>query len=119
MPQSKWKVEFYERYDGRCPVADFLDSLSDKEMARMARQIQRLEGWGPELSHPDSHYLRDKIHELRARWRKVRLRVLYFRDGQSFILTHGFKKKTSDVPDSEINRAIDCRRDYFARKGER
>jgi phage-related protein len=119
MPQSNWRVELYEDHNGRRPVEDFFDDLSDEEMARMGRQVGRLERWGPELRRPDADYLRDKIHELRARWRKVQLRVLYFRDGRSFILTHGFKKKSGAVPDSEIKRAVDCRRDYFARKGER
>jgi len=119
MPQSDWKVKFYRKSNDRCPVVDFFDGLSNEEMARMRRQVGRLKRWGPSLGRPDAAFLRDKIHELRARWGKVRLRVLYFRDGESFILTNGFKKKSSAVPDAEIERAIRYRADYFLRKGGR
>jgi hypothetical protein len=118
MTQHRWEVKFYEKPNGRCPTEDFLDSLSDDEVARIVRQIGRLEEYGPRLPGPYAEHLRDKIHELRARCRKVRLRILYFRDGDTFLLCNGIRKKSGRVPDSEIDKAIAFREDHFARKKE-
>jgi phage-related protein len=118
MTQCRWEVKFYEKPNGRRPTEDFLDTLSHEEVARMDRQIGRLEEYGPELSWPYVEHLRDKIYELRARCRKVRLRILYFRDGDTFLLCNGIRKKTGRVPDSEIDKAIAFREDHFARKKE-
>ena len=115
MEQQRWVVEPYKTQDGQCPVEDFLFGLEVKEYERMRRQIGRLEEWGPDLSRPDADLLRDKIHELRGRWRKVQLRILYFRDRHKFILSHGIRGKSKHVRDSEIERAIRYREDYFAR----
>jgi phage-related protein len=118
MTRQKWAIIHYETSDGQCPVEDFLDSLSNEEFAHMDRKVRRLENYGPELKRPDVGYLRDKIWELRARCFKVRLRILYWRDGCTFILSHGLRKKSGRVPDSEIDRAVEHREDYFAQKGE-
>lgn len=116
MRQQDWKVEFYQRPNGRRPAKEFLDDLAYDERERMIRQMGRLKRWGPQLRRPDSGYLRDKIHELRAEWQGVQLRILYFRDDEHFFLTNGLRKKTNRVPESDINRAVDYRREYFAHK---
>lgn len=77
---------------------------------------QRRKRWIKNLFAPVSGYLRDKIHELRAEWQGVQLRILYFRDDEYFWLTNGLRKKTKRVPESDINRAVDYRREYFAQK---
>ena len=115
---SEWRVKYYEKRDGQCPTRDFLDSLTNEELARMDRQIGRLKRFGPELKRPAAGYLRDKIWELRARWHKVQLRILYWRDVQQFILGPGIKKKSRRVPDSEIDKAVAYREDYFAQNRE-
>ena len=118
MPDSQWEVKFYQRPDGRYPVKEFLENLPYDERERMLRQMKRLKRWGPELRRPDSDYLRDKIHELRARWFRVQLRILYFRDGHRFRLTNGVRGKEDKVPEAAINRAVDYRAEYFARREE-
>ena len=118
MSQKNWEVELYEKPNGKCPTEEFLASLSDGEHARMDRQIGRLEAWGPDLRRPDAAHLRDKIHELRAVWQGVRLRILYFRDGNKFILCLGWRNKTGPVPDPLIDTAVEYRENYFVRKRE-
>jgi hypothetical protein len=118
MTRQQWVVKPYETQDGQCPVDDFLNNLPPDEYERMRRQIRRLEEWGPELSRPDAGYLRDKIHELRGKWRRLQLRILYFRDGNKFILSHGIRGKSKRIRDSEIEKAVSHREDYFARLGE-
>lgn len=115
MPQSGWIVDHYEKRNGQRPVADFLDALSDEEYKRMDTQIERLEEHGPALDRPHVGYLRDKIWELRARTRRTQLRILFFRVGNRFVLSHGFRKRSGRVRDSEIKEAVGHRNDYLAR----
>ena len=118
MGSSKWIVEFYEKANGRCPVAEFLDSLSNEEKIFVQRSLQRLEEYGTQLGRPYVAPLRDHIWELRKKTHQGNIRLLYFFfDGNKFIITHGFKKKSNKVPDSEIDKAIEIRKEYLQRTG--
>jgi len=118
MGQPKWIVEFYKKANGRCPTAEFLDSLSNEEKVFIKRSLQRLEEYGITLERPTAAPLRDHIWELRKKTHQGNIRLLYFFfDGKKFIITHGFKKKSSKVPDSEIQKAIDFKEDYLKRIG--
>jgi len=120
MTRQKWKVEFYETRDGRRPAEDFLKNLTKEESVRVRGKIQRLQEHGRNLKYPNVEHLRDKIWELRVRCRKNRIRILYFfYDGHKFILSHGFRKKSGKVRDSEIDRAITHREDYLAQQKEK
>jgi phage-related protein len=62
---------------------------------------------GYELRRPAADYLRDGIYELRAKHVRVQYRVLYFFSGQNIaILAHAITKDEDQVPDLEIERAI-------------
>ncbi len=116
MGQQKWVVEFYRRSNGRCPAADFLDSLSNEEKVFVRRSLQRLEQYGTELKRPYVAPLRDHIWELRTCTNQGHIRLLYFFfAGYRFVITHGLKKKTAAVPSNEIGRAMEFRRDYLKR----
>ena len=116
MGQQKWIVDFYIKANGRCPAVDFLDSLSAKEKVLIRRCLQRLEEYGTELERPYVAPLRDHIWELRKETHQGNIRLLYFFfDGNKFIITHGFKKKDDKVKDSEIEKAIEIRKDYLDR----
>lgn len=116
MGQKKWIIDFYIKANGRCPAADFLDSLSTKEKLLIRRSLQRLEEHGTELGRPYVAPLRDHIWELPKETHQGNIRLLYFFfDGNKFIITHGFKKKDDKVLDSEIEKAIDLRKDYLER----
>jgi phage-related protein len=116
MRSEKWVVEFYRKANGRCPTEEFLDSLTSDEKVFVKRAIQRLEEFGLQLQRPHAAPLRDHILELRKRTHQGNIRLLYFFfDGEKFIITHGFKKKTSAVPADEINKAIEFRKDYLNR----
>jgi phage-related protein len=120
MAQQRWIIEFYETRNGRRPAEDFLESLTDEEFVHVDRKLQRLEKYGRSLKPPDVKYLRDKIWELRARCRRSRIRILYFfYDGHKFVLSHGFRKKSGPVPDSEIDKAVAHRKDYLAQQMEK
>lgn len=69
-----------------------------------------------ELRRPLAAPLRDGVYELRVRERKVRLRMLYFfACREAVVVTHGLKKKSRGVPETDINRALDKRKRFLAR----
>ena len=60
------------------------------------------------MRRPLADLLGDGIHELRAKRRGVNYRMLYFFHGrQAIVVSHGFVKQHSRVPESEIRRAIE------------
>ena len=114
----RFEVLFYSLPNGREPVREFLDSLDDKMRAKMLREIALLAANGPELREPDSKNIGDGIFELRARSGSDITRVLYFFFvGRRAILTNGFVKKTQKTPESEKERALRYRAEYFGREG--
>ena len=111
------EVEFYALPNGEEPAKDFILSLSPGMKAKMLKNIDLLEEYGPELRGPYSEHLEDGIFELRAKFGSDISRVLYFFivDGKA-ILTHGFIKKQQKTPAREKQRAKDYRKEYLNRR---
>ena len=119
MGRLKYEIEFYKKSNGRCPTKTFLDGLSRQDVVRINKALDRLAKYGQDLGRPNVAYLRDNIWELRVRTQHGRYRLLhFFYAGQRFVITHGIKKKTRKVPDSEIDTAIEYRNDYLERKAQ-
>jgi phage-related protein len=110
------KVIFYQDRDGTAPVLEWLKILlkhDRKGYANCVGRIQQLANIGYELRRPVADYLRDGIYELRAKHLRVQYRILYFFSGQNVaILAHAITKDEDQVPDTEIERAIQ-RKDKF------
>ena len=84
----------------------------------MLRLINMLAANGNELRRPYSAHLSDGIFELRATVGSNTTRILYFFFVERhIILTHGFIKKTDEVPPAEIQKAKKYRDEYLHRKG--
>ena len=110
-------VDFYYKRDGKCPVREYLDSLSPKLRAKTLRSIMLLEEFGNELRLPYSSPLGEGIFELRSISGSDITRVLYFFiKGNTAILTHGFSKKTQKTPVREIEKAKAYRADYYLKE---
>jgi len=112
------KVNFYTSADGKCPVTDFLDSLSGKQVQKVAWVLQLIE----ELDVIPTTYLKkltntDDIWEVRVLISGNIFRLLGFFDGDNLVvLAHGFQKKTQKTPAKEIKVAERRRKDYLLRK---
>jgi len=87
-------------------VTDYLDSLNPIDHKSALTAVKALEMIGPDLRRPFSEYLRDGIFELRAR----KHRILYRRHGSKFTLLTGFFKKGRKVPDKEIEKAVEIKK---------
>lgn len=112
-----WNIEFYESPNGKYPVAEFIDSLEVKPQARIAQTLDLLEEFGIELGMPYTKYLEKQLWELRIRVERNRYRIIYFlHTEKTFILLHGFTKKTSAVSRADIETAKNRRDDYLSRR---
>jgi len=99
-----WKVDFYEE-DGKAPVEEYLDDLTPQQRAKVLALINELEQHGPTLPFPYSSQVEGKLRELRTKFGKTRLRVLYYADAnQVFQLLHGIIKNTEKLEKSDIGK---------------
>ncbi len=112
-----WNIEFYESGSGKYPVEEFIKSLDLKSQARIARTLDLLEEFGIELGMPYTKYLEKQLWELRIRVGRNRYRIIYFLpSGKTFILLHGFSKKTDAVSRADIEIAKNRRDEYLSRR---
>jgi phage-related protein len=111
-----WSIEYYQTENGKYPVEEFIESLEVKSQARIARTLDLLEEFGIELGMPYAKYLEKQLWELRIRFGRNRYRIIYFLPtGKTFILLHGFSKKTDVISRSDLEIANNRRDDYLSR----
>jgi len=114
--KKRWKVVLYKTAEGKCPVSNFLISLSEKDFADITKGIEYLRAVGNDIRRPHGALLRDKIYELRIPILNNQTRTLYFFCYNDYIvLTNSFIKKTDKVPENEIKKAIKYREDFLER----
>lgn len=112
-----WQVEYYKKENGDIPVLEFLLSLEAKIRAKAFREIELLEKHGPDLREPYVKPIKGKgLFELRIKFASDISRIFYFTYRQkTFVLLHGFTKKTQKTPQKEIERALRYKEDYERR----
>lgn len=112
------EILFYKTDSGRCPVEDFIDSLSGKQAQKVLWVLRLIE----ELDSVPSKYLKklvntNDIWEVRVGFGNDIFRLLGFFDNeQLIILTNGFAKKTQKTPVGEIELAERRKQDYLSRR---
>lgn len=80
------ELVFYREEDGSVLLLEWLDGLEAKPQEKCLARLARLEQVGHELRRPEADYLRDGIYELRAAYRGVQYRMLYFFSGKAFVI---------------------------------
>lgn len=101
-----WRVIFFSSHNGRFPVRDFISTLEPSIVAKITTYLDLLSEFGPFLKPPFIKKINSEIYELRIKGKK-QLRVLYAKKQNSFILLHGFIKKTQKTPKKELEIALD------------
>lgn len=86
------------------PVETFLESLDEKEIAKVIRTIELLEEFGNNLGLPHSRHMSDGLLELRIRGTRE-IRVFYCFHKNKAVLLHACIKKTQKTLDKELTRA--------------
>ncbi len=112
------RISFYLTGTGKCPVQEHLDTLSDKQVAKIAWVLKLIR----EIDPIPSNYFKklvntDGIWETRVDVGKNTFRLLGFFSGRELIiLTNSFHKKSQKTPPKEIKLAEKRKRDYLSRR---
>jgi phage-related protein len=110
-------IVFYRSPSGRCPIEEFLDSLSSGEAKRIAWLLELLR----DIEKIPESYLKklqgtEGIWEGRVQFGSRSFRVLgFFLSGSRMVITHGFAKKSKKTPQREIETAERFKREYLDR----
>ena len=112
------RIIFYRTSNDKCPVEDFLDSLSSKVaqkvvwVLRLLTQLERV---------PTQYFCKmdgtNDIWECRIKLGSDIYRIFAFWDANQIILTHGLIKKSRKTPKREIERAEEYMKNYWRCKG--
>ena len=116
--QGGWgTVEFAVLESGKVPAKDFFESMAPSAQASFLDTFQAMADYGVV---PRKRF---KRMGAQGTFRDVNLQVRFpcFRDGKSYILTHGFnkpgaKKGKGKWPKSELKKAGDIEKQYWERR---
>jgi len=112
------KIIFYQLENGKSPVEDFLESLSNKQVEKVFFVLDLIENMN---IVPRKFFKKleatDNIWEVRVQYGNNIFRLFGFFDGNNLVvLNHAFIKKTQKVPNKEIKIAEQRKKDYFSRR---
>lgn len=111
-------ISFYKTSSGKCPVEEYLDSLTDIQAAKVAWVLKLIR----ELDKVPSKYFKklvntEDIWEVRVDVGKDTFRLLGFFYGKELIiLTNSFQKKRQKTPTNEIKLAENRKKDFLNRR---
>lgn len=113
-----YQIVFYSAPSGESPVIKFLEKLrslpgkdSRIQYDQAVHHIRLLQTYRTHIGFPFVKHLTDGIWELRP----VCNRILFFQEGEVFILLHAFRKKSRKTPRGEVERAKAERADWLNR----
>lgn len=114
------QVEYYKKRNGNIPVLEYLITIDVKMRAKAFSEIELLEKHGSDLKEPYVKPIKGDqykgLFELRVKFASNISRIFYFTYRQNtFVLLHGFTKKTEITPKRELDRAIRYKEDYERR----
>lgn len=114
-----WGIEYYVTSNNRCPVKEFIDSLSPEGQAKYIFITRLLKEYGIAVKEPYVKQItgRRKLFEVRIKDKSGISRILYFaHTGRKFVLLYGFTKKTDRTPKKEVEIAEQRMKDYLSRE---
>ena len=112
------KIIFFRFENGKCPVEDYLESLSNKQVEKIFFVLDIVE----QLDIVPKKFFKkleatDDIWEVRVQHGNNIFRLLGFFDiNDLVVLNHAFTKKTQKIPHKEIKIAEQRKKDYFSRR---
>ena len=114
------EIVFFKDDDGTAPVIEWIKRLSKEEKSKVIAHIGLLAEKGHELRRPHADSVcGSDLYELRLRFGRLRVRILYFFFMRNAAVldhvVHG--KKTSAIPQVEIDRAL-RKREMFLKDPE-
>ena len=114
----KRKIKFYRFENDKCPVKDYLESLSNKQVEKVFFVLDIVEQFN---IVPKKFFKKleatDDIWEVRVQHGNNIFRLLGFFDANDLVvLNHAFTKQTQKIPHKEIKIAEQRKKDYFTRR---
>ena len=118
-----WKIVFYKKNNLEEPVRNFIVNLPSKERAKVVQEIENIRSEGIYLGLPFVKKLVGReykgLWELRVRFGSDYVRIIYFlHTEKTFVLLHGFKKKTNRTPRRELEIAKRRMMEYIKKQKE-
>lgn len=110
-------IVFHLTSSGKSPVEDFLNKLTVRQRAKALDALGLLEKAGYSLGPPWLKKVEAEIWELRVQADRVRLRFLFGRAGEDFVVVHALKKKADRLPANDLKTARERWREYRESQG--
>jgi len=115
-----WEVEYYRKENGDIPVLEFLLSLNPKMRAKAFSEIELLKQHVTNLREPYVKPVKGEKYKgmfgLRVKFSTDISRIFYFTfQDNTFVLLHGFIKKSDKIPERELDRAKRYKVDFEER----
>ena len=105
------RAAFFRTREGAEPVREWLRSMPKEDRRRIGADIKTVEyGWP--IGMPTCRSLGEGLWEVRTKLRDREARVVFFFEGASMILTHGFVKKDRRIPVSDLRLAQERKRQW-------
>lgn len=92
-------IYFFIDEDGFSPVEAFINSLTNKERAKVTAYIKILREFGYKIRRPIADYLGNDIYELRPGAHRV---FYFFFMNDSIVFIHMIRKKTDKIPLNDL-----------------
>jgi phage-related protein len=109
--ETERKIEAYKHY-----YREFMQTLTVGERQKIYYILDML-ATQDKISTKFVKFIRDEIYELRAEYASNSYRIFFiFDDNKIVMLFNGFQKKTQKTPESEIKKAIQLKKEYYASK---
>lgn len=101
-----WNIDFYETVSGASPVLDFVEDLEIDVKSKVVDTLDLLKKHGVQIGLPHSKKIKGTdLWELRILgYQNVRIFYIAIIK-KTFLLLHGFKKKSWKIPKKEIKTA--------------
>ena len=105
------KIIAYKGY-----YSDFMSKLSEQERKKIRRALLLFETEDKIPSHYIK-FIRDGVYEFRVNYGNNEFRMFFIYDGETIVvLFNCFRKKTQKTPNSEIEKAIKLKNEYYEQK---
>ncbi|GGN97711.1 type II toxin-antitoxin system RelE/ParE family toxin [Saccharibacillus kuerlensis] len=113
--KKRIEFDYIRNKDGSSEFEDFLDSIPEKDQAKLLAVIKNTEEQGLSIAIKMKWVkkLDEDLYELRSKVGSNIQRAIYFQKvGSQYMITHGFTKKSQKTPPTEIEHAKNLRERY-------